>query len=364
MIVQPYRTRDIAYRGSRAALSGYGAYKAARYIMGSYAPTVSDYKGAAKAVYKVGSKVGSKLFAKKIYSANKKSRKVRRELYKLNKKDKPIAKLTKQVKNLQIMSKSDQGELIYRSRQESRCLASVNTQGVIELDGWQASTLEGVLANCKFFNPSVPGTLTTADLSSGTYQREIHFNKAYTRMRLRNNYQVPARVSVYCCVVKDDTNITARTAWGNGLTDISSLTYNSPMTYPTDSSQFLDMWKIQSHTKKLLSPGAECIISYNAPKFMYDPSLYDSHNLNYLKAYKCHIYMVVVEGVLGHDTSADERGNIQAGVDVELQRNFIVNYAAGAQIRLLVTSDSFDSFTNGGVITSKPVADNLGYSVS
>lgn len=302
--------------------------------------------------------------AKAVNKAIKANRKMRNELVRINKKEKPVAKLAKQVKNLQIMSKADQGELIYRERDASLLKCNVNEQNASDILGWSTSTLESVLANCKFFNPAVPGTLTTADLSTGTYQRDIHFASAFSRLRVRNNYQVPVRVDIYCCLVKDDTNITPRNAWNNGLADMSSLTYTSPMTFPTDSHQFTDIYKIHMTSKKLLAPGQEHSVKYTAPKFIYDPSLVDSHGLTYLKQFKCHGYIVKVEGVLGHDTSAGEAGNLQAGVDIEIYRSFKVHYSAGAQIRILATSDGFDAFTNGGVITSKPVADNIGYSVA
>lgn len=326
--------------------------------------------GSAYGAYRIGygnwraPKANAKTTAKAIHSTHKNTRKVRRELYKIQKKDKPVVKLAKQLKNLQIQSKSDQGELIVRIRDNSRTTATVNGQAVSDILGWSTTTIESVLANCKFFNPAAPGTLTTADLSTGTYQRDIHFASSYSRLRVRNNYQVPARVSLYCCLVKDDTNLSPRTTWGNGMSDISSLTYNDPMTFPSDSHQFGDMYKIESSSKKVLNPGQELTLSYSAPKFIYDPSLVDNHNLAYLKQYKCHGYLVVVEGVMGHDTTANEQGNLEAAVDIEIYRNFKVHYSAGAQIRLLHTSDGFDTFTNGGVVSSKPVCDNIGYSVS
>lgn len=361
MIVNPYRHPSRLVRAGAYTAGGLAALSSASRVMGGYAPSASDVNRAYKTAKK---KWNARKAAKTVNKATKRTRKLRMELYKIKKRDRPVAKLAKQLKNLQIQSKSDQGELIARIRDNSRSLCGVNAQSAADILGYSTATLESILSQCKFFNPSVPGTLTTADISSGTFQRDIHFATAYTRLRVRNNYQVPARVSIYCCLVKDDTSISPRTAWANGLADIGSVTYTDPMTFPSDSQQLSDLYKIESSVKKVLIPGQEMSLSYSAPKFIYDPSLVDSHNLTYLKQYKCHGYIVVVEGVMGHDTTADEQGNLAAGVDIEIYRNFKVHYSAGAQIRVLYTSDGLSTFTNGGVVSSKPVCDNIGYSVA
>lgn len=302
--------------------------------------------------------------ANTIYRGYKKRARVAKKVNKKIRKSMPLNKLKSQVRELQKQSKSDQGELIYRARDNLRVTAAVNSQAAGDVLGYSAVTLESVLANCKFFNPSVPGTLTTADLSSGTFQRDIHFKRAMSKIIVRNNYQVPARVRLYGCVAKEDTGITPRTTWVNGLADIGSAVYTDAMTYPSDSRQFTDIYKVAVSLRKTLEPGQECELSYSSKEFDYDPSLYDSHNLAYLSEYGCHGWIIIVEGVMGHDTAADEQGALQAAVDVAIYRNFKVLYPAGANLRLLATSDGFSTFTNGGVVSSKPVSDNIGYSVA
>lgn len=349
MIVNPYKGKFNAYK-NRAFGSTLGALAV----------------GAAKSyMYGQAKNVARKALNSAIRRARGKPQKKAKKAPKLKRgKGARMAKLSKQVRNLQVRTKQTQGELIYRSRESGRVTVNVNAQGASDFTGHTITTLEGVLANCKFFNPSVPGTLTTADLSSGTYYQEINFARSTTKLIARNNYQVPCRVSIYCFVVKEDTSISPKTAWNNGLTDISSLTNASPMVYPTDSQQLSDLYYIAVSQKKILNPGQEIELVYSPPGFMYDKSLSDSHNLSYQAKYCNHSWLVNVEGIMGHDTTQAEIGCLQGGVDVGVHRSFRVLYAAGANIKILAVSDSFNSFTNGGVVSSKPVSDNIGYSIA
>lgn len=278
---------------------------------------------------------------------------------------KPTVKtLAKAVKKLRIATESDQGVLTYRWRQTYRCLSSVNGQSLTNVPILLNGVLETILAQLRYYNPSTPTTLVTADGASGTFMKDFTFDKIYTSIVCRNNYQVPVKVRVYLCKVKDDTSIEPTTAFSNGLADIGNPSSTSPLVYLTDSPQFTDLWKIHSSEIAQLQPGEEMKMSYTVPTFQYDPSLVDSHNQAYQTRYHGCVFVVRTEGVLGHDTSADQQGTLAAGVDIQMDRTFVVKYSAGADIEYLVVNDESDTFTNGGVTSQKPIPDNIAYSVS
>lgn len=275
-----------------------------------------------------------------------------------------VKKLAKAVHKLRIATESDQGVLTYRWRQTYRCLASVNSSSHTNVPVSLNGVLETILAQLRYYNPSVPGTLTQADGASGTFMKDFTFDKIYTSLICRNNYQVPAKVRVYLCKVKDDTSIEPTSAFSNGLADIGNPSSTSPLVYLTDSPQFTDLWKIENSEIAQLQPGEEMKMTYSIPTFQYDPSLVDSHNQAYQTRYHGCVIVVRVEGVLGHDTSVDQQGSLAAGVDIQLDRTFVVKYSAGADIEYLVVNDESDTFTNGGVTSQKPIPDNIAYSVS
>lgn len=276
----------------------------------------------------------------------------------------PARSLKKQFRELKKTVEAANGTLIYRTRRTGRALAAVNQQTMVNTEGMAIANFEGVLAQLKFFNPAVPGTLTTASGATGTYARDYQFKSIHTNLLIRNNYQVPVKVTCYTCVCKDDTTITPTTAFTDGLTDAGNPSSSSPLVYLTDSEEFNDLWKIESSKSKVLMPGVQFHVSKSIKDIMYSPAVADSHALDYQRRLHSYVLVVRIEGMLGHDSSADQQGFVQAGVDLAWDTTYKVIYNAGADIFTIYVDDGSDSFTNGGLVSSMPVADNIGYSVS
>jgi hypothetical protein len=248
---------------------------------------------------------------------------------------------------------SGMGTFQKKVRVESRVLSGVNAVNHSFSAAVNITGIEGAIDNLPVFNPSLPGTYTFVDFKSGTQKKEVLI-KAHSKFLVKNNYNSPAKVSIYLVFPKNDTSITPTTAMTAGLNDISgnpaTLTITSPMIYPNHSPQFRDLWSIKKQQTKVLEAGQVMSMSNTTPQFQYDPSFADDHNLQYQRRYMCHGYLVRVEGVLGHDTSADERGILQAGIDCSNQITYTVRYEAGADIEYLEVDDTFDTFTGAGVV--------------
>lgn len=303
--------------------------------------------------------------AKTLYQNKKKAKAVSKAYRKVAKKNNPINKLKRDVKRLKIKAEGDQGTLVYRYRGVGRILASINSNAMQYVGISGVSTLEAVIANLKYYDPSAPTTLVTADFASGSFQKEVTFSKIYGKVTVRNNYQVPCKVKLYVCRPKEDTSISPIVCYTNGLTDMGAPTSTSTLMNLTDSDEFNSLWNIIKSSKHTLLPGQEASIIHSGKLFQYDPSFVDDHTLSFQARFDGAVVVIRVEGVLGHDTSANEQARMQAGVDYESYILHEVQYSAGADIKYYVLSDNASaSFTNGGVCSSMPVADNIGYSVA
>lgn len=272
--------------------------------------------------------------------------------------------LKKQVTELKKQVNASNGTLIYRARQTFRALAAVNQQTHIMTENIAMANLEVVLAELRFFNPAVPGTLTQGSGASGTYTREYMFKSIATNVTIRNNYQVPAKVTYYIVAPKEDTSIAPLTSFTNGLTDVGAPSSSSQLVHLTDSDEFNDLYRIVSSKSKVLLPGMQMHALHSVKDILYSPATYDSHSLSYQKKYGSYMILVRVEGVIAHDSSADQQGLAQAGVDVLADTTYRVIYDAGIDLKYIVVNDASDSFTNGALVSSMPVADNIPYSVS
>lgn len=322
-----YRTASIAGLGYGAARTAYGAarglYGAARNVYGSYKSNRSTISGG-KSVY-----------------VRKKQRFVR-----------PKNKLKRAVRELQHQARANEGELVYRERQVGRNITdAVNECSLESVSGSSLVKLETVVANLRYFNPAIPGTYTTVDFTSGTQSKSVRI-KMYSKLNVRNNYHVACKVDVYLCVPKNDNSISTTQAITNGYADIGGVDIDSSLMWPTDSPQFVQLWKIAKHKSIHLKGGSECNLSFSKGYFDYDPSVYDSHNETYQKAYGSHQYLIRVSGVMAHDSVvATEEGFSKAGIDYSVVTTYTARYAAGADIKYIIINDSADTFTNTPNVT-------------
>lgn len=275
-----------------------------------------------------------------------------------------IKDLRKKVKDINQSVKHNEGKLIYRFRGTGRVLANANECTHSSIVANSISTIETVLAQLRYYDPTDPANLVNASGVTGTFSKDFMISKSYYKLLIQNNYQIPCNVVVYICKPKEDTSISPTSAFSGGLVDVGNPSNVSCLVYLTDSEIFQDLWKIEKSEKKYLYPGEICTISHGDKKYDYDPSLVDTHSLEYQDKYKSTIFVIRVEGPLAHDSAADEQGTAQCGIDYQMNRTFQVDYDAGAPITWLVSGDSSDTFTNGAIISSKPVADNISYSVN
>lgn len=253
---------------------------------------------------------------------------------------------------LQKRVEAGMGTYIYKYRDSGTVKCSVNAIDYQTIANNQLTQLEGAIDNLPTFNPALPGTFTFVDFTTGTQQKEIEFASCYSHIYVQNNYNVPVKVTIYKCAPKDDTNITPKQAVINGLTDMGSgLTEQTPMLTPFDSSQFRDLWSVLKTTKRTLKAGQGFTVKNFVRSFQYDPSFGDSHSLANQSRYGAHHYLVRVEGVVGHDTTNAEYGNLQGGIDYVHVMKFVIKYDAGADIKYIEVDDGNNSFTNGGRVS-------------
>lgn len=271
--------------------------------------------------------------------------------------------LKKQVKQLASIVKNTEGTLTYIDKNTARLLASANQNAYLDVGTVTMANYETVLGQLRFFDPSNPGTFITGSGATGTYSREYMLSY-YVETQITNNYQIPVEVSMYNLSPKVDTSIAPATAYTNGLADVGNPSSSSTLMFPTHSSEFVDLWKIEKTRKVILQPGKSIVMIQSRKDVKYDPSLYDSHALTYQKRFKCSAQLLRIQGVLAHDTTLDQQGHAPAGVDIVSKRKWVVKYDAGVDLNYIVLSDNYDSFTNGAVVSSYPVADNIGYSVA
>lgn len=273
-----------------------------------------------------------------------------------------IRNLKKQVREIAKTLDQERATHVHRTRSTFELDSAVNamTQNATT---YSISALESAMANLRYFD-SGTNALVTAAPTSGTYERDIIVDRIVYSIHARNNYQVPCKLTLYAVRPKFDTTVSPQTFFTNGLTDQGNPTATSPLVYLTDSVQFNESYKIVGSKSIILDPGQECSMTHVIKKFNYDFALADAHNDDFQVRYNGFAWIERLEGVLGHDSTADEQGFMQASCDFALEVKYVFDYDAGKDLHDISISDSADTFTNGGLVSQMPVADNQAYSVN
>lgn len=259
--------------------------------------------------------------------------------------------LRSKVFKLQKQVATSQGLHVERQRNTGRLTCLANQMSLTHIEGVTTSDLENVISALKHFDPDNPSTLRTVDYRAGSFQKKIYFKSAYGRLNLKNNFKSRMKATIYVIIPKVDGNDNGPTAFTNGLADVGSPSNVSPLVHVTDSPIFNERWKIIGRKTKYIAPGGVMSMSYCRKNFCYDPSWADDHNLTYLKASKTTAFMVRLEGELAHDNAVStEQGQSPAYLDYQLDRKYIVDYDAGADIKNIKVTDNSSSFTNNAEI--------------
>jgi len=221
---------------------------------------------------------------------------------------------------------------------------------------------ESAMSSLRYFDAAT-NTLVTANAATGTYSRDMNVS-IYRKLTLVNNYQTPCEVRVYKCIPKDATGLNALQYFESGLADQGNPDNRSPMIYPTDSKDLQNTYSMSVVTKRLM-PGQMMVTTASTKNFLYEISTNDIHTQNFRRDQGGFNWFVRITGHLGHDTTVGTEHSIMpAGVDVMIETIYTFKYDAGKDLHdISVLDNSGTSFTTSGVYTSKPIADNIAFSI-
>lgn len=322
---------------------------------------VSNYASAIWAIYKAG-KISYSL-AKKAVGMSSQKQKAFVQRYKrgTNLKTKDVMKLKKQVRTIQKVLNTDLSTRTYRQRDTNQVLAASNSKASRQIT-FTVGQLETAISTLRYYSESTGAYVTQSP--TGTASHDIRIHSLYDRVLARNNFTIPCYVEMYLCVPKRDTSILPVTAFTNGMTDQGNPNPDSPLLYLTDSDQFNDIWSIKSSSKKIVMPGNSVKLTYTSKPFDYNSSLFDSHALDYQSAFKSHVFVIRVTGIVGHGGSTTTTVAVtQSGLDIIRDMTVVVKYdGGGPAVNDIAVVDNSDTFGGNGTITEQPIAANLNYS--
>lgn len=273
-----------------------------------------------------------------------------------------ITKLKRGMKSLKCKADASMGKFTNRFSAFQQLFTGSNLQQAIEMDVNSITQMEAALTGLLYYDPSAPATLVASNLTTGSYSKEICFRSIYSKVTARNNYGMPAHVTIYRCEPVGDTDIDCRDAWVKGIADNPFVTTNGVASiaslnqYPSDFDTTRKLWKYHKAVSKLVQPGQEISTSYGIKTIDYDIALADVHSLEYQKKYKAWSYLIVVHGVAGHAPSpAITKGICSAGLDIVQDTTYKIEYDAGIQLQYVTVNNTGGTCTS---VSNKPASAN------
>ena len=264
---------------------------------------------------------------------------------------KKVCRMEASIRNLKFAENASLGTFTHRKIEGQGSVitaADGKSQGTLALYGHVMSDFNESIQYLQYYNPATPGTLTTADGKTGTFDRRFLFKSIYSAITLRNNYQTDVKVKVYLCYPKQSSSIAPLAAWQNGIdaNPDSSITATTSLgQYPNDYSDFKDVWSAKLHCKASLSAGQSIICSHSVKDIEYDPTAYASHTATFQSKYKNFVFVVVIEGTMSH--TATTTGLARCGVDAIQHTTRVIQYDAGVNVTFQRVDNSLGDQTHG-----------------
>lgn len=275
--------------------------------------------------------------------------------------------VSKDIKYLKKELKRGQAHHTHRRRETEAVVASGEDEAVYETlaNATNLSTIENSLSNLRYFDSGDPTILDTVAGATGTFNKGFNIESIYKKATARNNYQVPCYVTLMSFLVKADTSQTPTDLYTAGITDQTISGSNTQvLSYITDIDMVNASWKIEKSRSKFLQPGQQIQLVHKTDSFVYNPSQADTQTAPYQKKYRGQIFVVRIEGAIGHDTALPQVASLPCGVDTCVDMVVKVNYDAGIKLNDISYQNNSDSFTNAGVASNKPVSDNQSMAIS
>lgn len=257
------------------------------------------------------------------------------------------------------------GTHLRRQRFSSTQGSLYGQQGVDFYVSLDLNQVKNSVNNLKYYDPSAPGSLITANGNTGDYQRDFLITRASSELNLQNQGYVPQTVRVYECRPRLDTQLDPVQCWADGLADqqhgtLPLDTVAQPLTRPSDVVFFNTMWSTSNFKEVRLLPGQKHTFTTSHKPFTFDPSFTDIHSTLYQRKYQAMGWMVVLVGDVAFDsTLVSVSESNTANLLVSRTEVLEVQYDAGVNVQTLEYNQTSSNSGLTAFNTARPTVNRV-----
>lgn len=234
----------------------------------------------------------------------------------------------------------------YRISAQSQAACTVSKCAYRSMFVADSAAIEASLDTLKYLNDA--GAVVNVNVQNLDVRNEVRIVDLYSKIRLRNNFEISARVDVYGLVCKEATSLSPFNCIDNddvnvGITDAPT----NLLIYPSDFALFRQKYRIAAHEKFNLRSGDTAEVVYANPHRDYDAELRDVTQI-YQKG--DFVWFIRVQGGISHDASvATSIGTGDATIDINTFTKWKVKYPSQANFYFIETTDGLSNQGNGAV---------------
>lgn len=278
---------------------------------------------------------------------------------------KKVARISKRLKSVEQVADNVTSTQTYRISNFFPLTSEVGVSGlppytggalIGKMDINSCVEIENGMARMRFFDEFAPQAPVNVDWTSATMQNTLRVNRSMLKCTFRANYNSDVHLELWEASVLSDTNIDVVSMWDTSLVDMSYDVYNttSPyeakaanmLVYPSDCPNLTAIWKFKKICSKVIKVGSEYTATiYSDKGISYDTSLYDNHNVKYLKRYGAKSLVYRLRGCISHDsTDSSKVGWSKGAVDCYQVKTYEYEYSGDANLKMLQVTEGDDSF--------------------
>lgn len=200
-----------------------------------------------------------------------------------------------------------------------------------------------------FMDRAATPATDTIDPTTQTLENEVHFDSMYAKLRLVNNFEIPATFDIYLCKFKIDTSSTPLATLTSGDADVGITDADTNvLTFPSDFKEFQKTFHIVKHAKFVLKAGDEFVFTHQRKNYRYDRLLANQSGTSYNKGDE-HI-LIRHEGAVAHDTTTSSLVGLgDGGCDYVLKRKAVIRYQGDLNFRKIETVNNLGAISTAEV---------------
>lgn len=260
-----------------------------------------------------------------------------------------VKKIESRVRALEKREK--EGEVLFLGK---LCASKIHgcNQGEAAYDNeyaFNTGTVTTILSKLQVWDPAT-NSFIDGDFTFGGEGKNLTIDSFYSSVTVKNNCGPTCIVTVYIVEPRTGETATPVSALTDAVVDIrldNTMNLNNRLVFPSDCPSFGSKWKTIATKKFTLLPGRQRKVTHAVKDIVWKDEI---GYADYDKRLKSFVYLVRLEGAVGHVSGPVRVGALDCTVDLMYEQVARVKYDGGINATRLSVQDTSTTGTTIGTL--------------